>query len=126
MCTGVIAFDHLRIRIGVTSQDKVLYDVGTLKYPCHPFKKIDKALFQFSNEAAQACKVILDTVESALPNGLPQNVGSKLQETINKAVDLLPELWKLAGLPQEAILSYRRSLLHHWNLDTETTARIQK
>ncbi|PIA45475.1 hypothetical protein AQUCO_01700777v1 [Aquilegia coerulea] len=77
-------------------------------------------------EAAQACKVILDTVESALPNGLPQTFGSKLQETINKAVELLPELWKLAGLPQEAILSYRRALLHHWNLDTETTARIQK
>lgn len=45
---------------------------------------------------------------------------------MNKAVELLPELWKLADSPEEAILSYRRALLHPWNLDTETTARIQK
>ncbi|KAJ4954260.1 hypothetical protein NE237_011043 [Protea cynaroides] len=79
-------------------------------------------------EAAQSCKVILDIVESALPEGLPLNFGTdcKLQETLNKAVELLPELWKLAGFPNEAILSYRRALLHHWNLDVETTARIEK
>ncbi|KAK4586002.1 hypothetical protein RGQ29_023261 [Quercus rubra] len=79
-------------------------------------------------EAAQSCKVILDTVESALPEGLTENFASdcKLQETLNRAVELLPELWKLAGSPQEAILSYRRALLYHWNLDTETTAKIEK
>ncbi|KAK9083109.1 hypothetical protein Scep_029580 [Stephania cephalantha] len=79
-------------------------------------------------EAAQSCKVILDTVESALPDGMPENFGidCKLQETLNKAVELLPELWKLAGLPQEAILSYRRALLHYWNLDVKTAAKIQK
>ncbi|XP_048232942.1 protein NPGR2 isoform X2 [Ricinus communis] len=80
------------------------------------------------NEAAQSCKVILDIVETSLPEGLPENFAAdcKLQETINKAVELLPELWKLADSPREAIMSYRRSLLHHWNLDAETTARIQK
>ncbi|XP_042516700.1 protein NPGR2-like isoform X2 [Macadamia integrifolia] len=79
-------------------------------------------------EAAQSCKVILDTVESALPEGLPENFGTdcKLQETLNKAVELLPELCKLAGLSHEAILSYRRALLRRWNLGVETTARIQK
>ncbi|KAI3984734.1 hypothetical protein MKX01_039351 [Papaver californicum] len=79
-------------------------------------------------EAAQSCKIILDTVESALPEGLPENFGSdcKLQDTLNKAVELLPELWKLDGSPHEAISLYRRALLHQWNLDTETTARIQK
>ncbi|KAI3951122.1 hypothetical protein MKW98_028526 [Papaver atlanticum] len=79
-------------------------------------------------EAAQSCKIILDTVESALPEGLPENFGSdcKLQDTLSKAVELLPELWKLDDSPHEAISSYRRALLHHWNLDTETTARIQK
>ncbi|XP_043691830.1 protein NPGR2-like [Telopea speciosissima] len=79
-------------------------------------------------EAAQSCTVILDIVESALPEGLPENFHTdcKLQEALNKAVELLPELWKLAGFPNEAILSYRRALLHHWNLDVETTARIQK
>ncbi|GLU07779.1 hypothetical protein SLE2022_247260 [Rubroshorea leprosula] len=79
-------------------------------------------------EAAQTCKVIVDTVESSLPEGLPENFGadSKLKETLNKAVELLPELWKLGDCPLEAILSYRRALLHQWNLDAETFARIQK
>lgn len=79
-------------------------------------------------EAAQSCKVILDTIESALPDGVSEQFGidSKMQEIINKAVELLPELWKLAGFPQEAILSYRRALLHRWNLDSETATKIQK
>lgn len=79
-------------------------------------------------EAAQSCSVILDIVESSLPAGLPENFGAdcKLQETLNKAVELLPELWKLADSPREAVLSYRRALLHHWNLDAQTTAKIQK
>ncbi|EXB46747.1 Tetratricopeptide repeat protein 7B [Morus notabilis] len=79
-------------------------------------------------EAAQSCKIILDNVESALPEGLPENFTSdcKLQETLAVAVELLPELWKLAGSLPEAILSYRRALLYKWNLDNETTAKIQK
>lgn len=79
-------------------------------------------------EAAQSCNVILDIVESSLPEGLPENFGGdcKLQETLNKAVELLPELWKLADSPHEAILSYRQALLLNWNLDAVTTAKIQK
>lgn len=79
-------------------------------------------------EAAQPCKVILDIVESSQPGGLPENIGAgcKLQETLSKAVELLPDLWKLADCPTEAILSYRRALLHHWNLEPETVAKIQK
>ncbi|MED6188332.1 hypothetical protein PIB30_084960 [Stylosanthes scabra] len=79
-------------------------------------------------EAAQSCKVILDIVESSLPEGLPDNFGAecKLQETLSNAVELLPELWKLADCQREAILSYRRALLHEWNLDAETVAKIQK
>ncbi|XP_077250800.1 protein NPGR2-like [Tasmannia lanceolata] len=80
------------------------------------------------NEAAQSCKVILDTVESALPDGLPENfhTESKLKETLNKAIELLPELWKQTGFFHEAILSYRRALLSQWNIDSQTTAEIQK
>lgn len=79
-------------------------------------------------EAAQSCKVVLDIVESSLPEGIPENFGtdSKLQETINNAVELLPSLYQLADLPQEAILSFRRALLNHWNLNEETVAKIQK
>lgn len=70
----------------------------------------------------------MDVVESSLPDGFPENFGAecKIQETLAKAVELLPELWKLADCPSEAILSYRQALLHPWNLDTVTTARIQK
>lgn len=63
-----------------------------------------------------------------MPEGLPENISAdcKLQEILNKAVELLPELWKLAGASQDAILSYRRALIYRWNLDLETTAKIQK
>ncbi|XP_008438486.1 protein NPGR2-like [Cucumis melo] len=79
-------------------------------------------------EAAKSCKLILDTVESSFPEGLPENFANdcKLQETLTKAVDLLPELWKSAGSPQESILSYRRALLYQWNLEMEARARIEK
>lgn len=79
-------------------------------------------------EAAKLCKVILDTVESALPEGLPEDVltDSKLQEILNKSVELLPELWKLSGDPQEAIIAYRLALLYDWNLGTETKSKIEK
>lgn len=79
-------------------------------------------------ESAQTCKIILDLIESSLPEGLPGNFGSecKLQETVSKAVELLPELWKLADCPREVILSYRHALLHRWNVDAETTAKVQK
>lgn len=79
-------------------------------------------------DAAQTCQVILDIIESPVPEGLPENFGTecKLQETLSKAVELLPELWKLADCPREIILSYRHALLHQWNIDAETTAKIQK
>lgn len=68
------------------------------------------------------------TVESALPEGWPENFASdcKLHETVTNAVDLLSELWKLAGSPQDVISSFRKALLYHWNLDIEATARTQK
>ncbi|XP_060180779.1 protein NPGR2-like isoform X1 [Lycium barbarum] len=80
-------------------------------------------------EAAQSCTVLVDILESSLPAGLPETFAPtdcKLQETLSKAVELLPELCKLADAPREAIMSYRRALLHHWNLDIQTTAKIQK
>lgn len=44
----MIAFKSLRIRIGGSLQDQVLYDVGDLKTPCHPFRKMKDGLFGFS------------------------------------------------------------------------------
>lgn len=86
-----------------------------------------QALGRFE-EAAQSCQVILDTIESAIPEGLNERLSAnrKFQETLNKTVELLPELWKLTGSPHEAISSYRRALLYNWNLELETRARIEK
>ncbi|KAK4744133.1 hypothetical protein SAY87_010445 [Trapa incisa] len=48
MATAIQAFKNLRIRIGGSLQDQVVYDVGELKSPCHPFQKINGGLFGFS------------------------------------------------------------------------------
>ncbi|KAF8780537.1 hypothetical protein HU200_001670 [Digitaria exilis] len=79
-------------------------------------------------EAARQCSTILDIVESAVPEGLPSNLGNdcNLNETICRAVELLPDLWKLGGFPLETISSYRRALVTNWNLDAKTIAKIQK
>lgn len=78
-------------------------------------------------DAAQECKGILDNVDVVFPQGMPDSLGeSKFQETISNTVELLPELWKQAGLYHDAIHAYRRALLHHWNLNPECCARIQK
>ncbi|XP_048532688.1 protein NPGR2-like isoform X1 [Triticum urartu] len=79
-------------------------------------------------EAAQECSTILDVVESALPKGLPAKFGdgSNLNATIRSAVELLPELWKLADFPPKVLSSYRGALLSNWNLDAKAIGRIQK
>ncbi|PNT62948.1 hypothetical protein BRADI_4g09860v3 [Brachypodium distachyon] len=56
----------------------------------------------------------------------PPDIEQKLQETVNKSVELLPEAWKKAGSLQDALAAYRRALLSSWNLDEECTTRIQK
>ena len=76
-------------------------------------------------EAANQCKSVLDSVESIFQNGTP-DIEQKLQETVNKSVELLPEAWKHAGSYQEALASYRQALLSPWNLDDETRTRVQK
>lgn len=43
-----LAFKPLRIRIGGSLQDQVIYDVGNLKTPCRPFRKMNSGLFGFS------------------------------------------------------------------------------
>lgn len=78
-------------------------------------------------EAAQECKNVLDGVEKIFCNGIPEMmVDTRLQETVSRAVELLPELWKQAGCFQEAMSAYRSALLNQWNLDDDCCARIQK
>lgn len=78
-------------------------------------------------DAARECKSVLDTIESALPDGIPETWGEgKLQDTVAKSVELLPELYKSAGLYTDAIAAYRRALLGPWNLDSECSIRLHK
>ncbi|CAN0905698.1 Protein NPGR1 [Linum grandiflorum] len=78
-------------------------------------------------EAAKECKVILDIVEAALPNGMLQGIPmhNKLEETSHRALELLPVLWTKAGHLDDAIASYRRALLKSWNLDPWRLAKVQ-
>lgn len=48
LANAIQAFKPLRIRIGGSLQDRVLYDVEGLKLPCHPFQKQKGGLFGFS------------------------------------------------------------------------------
>ncbi|XP_076889647.1 protein NPGR1-like [Bidens hawaiensis] len=79
-------------------------------------------------EAAKECKMILDIVESALPNGMPESMfeDCKLQEMFHKALELLPKLWIEAAVLNEAIVAYRRALVKPWNLDPQRLSALQK
>ncbi|KAI7745915.1 hypothetical protein M8C21_005543 [Ambrosia artemisiifolia] len=79
-------------------------------------------------EAAKECKMILDIVESALPNGMPDSMPEdcKLQEMFHKALELLPVLWIEAGILNEAIVAYRRALVKPWNLNPQRLSALQK
>ncbi|KAH9617394.1 hypothetical protein KSS87_015479 [Heliosperma pusillum] len=78
-------------------------------------------------EAAGECKSVLDAIEKIFQYGIPDlQVDTRLQETVSKAVELFPELWKQAGCHNEAIDAYRRALLSQWNIDNDCCARVQK
>ncbi|KAK2660132.1 hypothetical protein Ddye_006665 [Dipteronia dyeriana] len=79
-------------------------------------------------EAAKECKTILDIVESALLDGMPESIGEdcKLQDMFHKALELLPHLSIKAGFLDEAIIAYRRALVKPWNLDAQKLASVQK
>ncbi|KAK9669202.1 hypothetical protein RND81_13G115300 [Saponaria officinalis] len=45
---AVQAFGHLRLRLGGSLEDRVVYDVPSVKLPCHPFLNQSHGLFGFS------------------------------------------------------------------------------
>lgn len=66
-------------------------------------------------------------MEKIFYHGIPDTmVDNRLQETVSRAVELLPDLCKQGGCYHEAISAYRRALLSQWNLDNNSCARIQK
>ena len=85
-------------------------------------------MLSYLPEAAKECRIIVDTVESALPKGMPEGIGEdcKLQEMFYKALELLPNLWIKAGFLDEAVTAYRRALIKPWNLETWRLASVQK
>ncbi|RZB57885.1 Heparanase-like protein 1 isoform D [Glycine soja] len=48
LAKAIQALRPLRIRLGGSLQDQVLYDVGSLKSPCHSLQKVKGGLFGFS------------------------------------------------------------------------------
>ena len=85
-------------------------------------------MLSYLPEAAKECRVILDTVESALPKGMPEGIGEdcKLQEMFHRALELLPNLWIKAGFLDEAVTAFRRALVKPWNLEQQRLAAVQK
>jgi hypothetical protein len=80
-------------------------------------------------EAASECKNLVDTMETAVPAGIPSTWGdTKVAEMVAKAVHLLPQLLlQQSGRTNEALSAYRRALRgFSWCLDVETQAVIQK
>ncbi|KAE9586849.1 hypothetical protein Lal_00004514 [Lupinus albus] len=79
-------------------------------------------------ESAKECRIILDIVGSAFPNGMPKGIGEdcKLQEMCHRALELLPNLWIKAGFLDEAVTAYRRALVKPWNLEQPRLAALQK
>lgn len=48
LAKAVQAFERLRIRVGGSLQDQVVYNVGDFSGPCHPFIRMKGGLFGFS------------------------------------------------------------------------------
>uniref|UniRef100_A0A0E0MIA0 Calmodulin-binding protein MPCBP n=1 Tax=Oryza punctata TaxID=4537 RepID=A0A0E0MIA0_ORYPU len=117
--------DKMPPKKGQTKSESGIENPATLVLEAIYLKSLSLQKLGKSTEAANQCKSVLDSVESMFQNG-PPDIEQKLQETINKSVELLPEAWKQAGSHQDALASYRRGLLSQWNLDDECCTRIQK
>ncbi|PHT46271.1 Heparanase-like protein 1 [Capsicum baccatum] len=48
LANSIQAFKHLRLRLGGSLQNRILYDVGNLESTCHPFTEQEDGLFGFS------------------------------------------------------------------------------
>lgn len=79
-------------------------------------------------DAAEECRIIIDIVESAWPNGVPEGTSEecKLIDMFHSALEYLPNLWMRSGCFEDAIIAYRRALARPWNLDSQRSANLQK
>ncbi|KAJ4834126.1 hypothetical protein Tsubulata_012611 [Turnera subulata] len=110
--SGYLNYEEARALLG-----RLEYQKGNIEAALHVFEGIDIA------SVTSKMKVSLSR---RCEQNRRRSQNCKLREVLDKAVELLPELWKLARAPQEAILSYRRALIYHWNLEIETKAKLEK
>ncbi|KAG2407771.1 Heparanase-like protein [Vigna angularis] len=68
---AIQALKPLRIRVGGSLQDQLLYEVGSLKSPCHPFQKMKGGLFGFSKGCLQMNRAIVTFGLNALKGRHP-------------------------------------------------------
>lgn len=83
--------------------------------------------FSFS-DAARECKLVLDTMETAIPAGLPEEWGkTRITDMLSKSVKLLPEILLEMGRDYDAMFAYRRSLLRFsWCLSSQDLVHVMK
>jgi len=79
-------------------------------------------------DATRECKLVLDTMEAAIPAGLPDEWGrTRMADMLSQSVQLLPELLISTGNTSEAMVAYRRSLLRFsWCLSSPDLVHIMK
>ncbi|KAE8804152.1 tetratricopeptide repeat protein 7A [Hordeum vulgare] len=82
-------------------------------------------LYPEMTDAAEECKTIIDIVESAWLNGVPEGT-SKECKMIEMFHSTLPKLWMRSGCFEEAFIAYRIALVRPWNLDSQRSANLQK
>lgn len=80
------------------------------------------------SDATRECKLVLDTMETATPAGLPDEWGNtRIAQMLSKSVKLLPEILLEMDRTSDAVVAYRRSLLRFsWCLDSHDLVHIMK
>ena len=81
-----------------------------------------------SADATRECKLVLDTMETATPAGLPDEWGrTRIADMLSNSVKMLPEILLQMGETSEAMVAYRRSLLRFsWCLSSHDLVHIMK
>ncbi|XP_024360394.1 protein NPG1 isoform X1 [Physcomitrium patens] len=78
-------------------------------------------------DAANECKVVLDLMEEAFPEGMPSTWGDeKIAMLVNKMSILHPQLLAQEGRNDRAVPAYRQALLSTWGPNEDTHAALQK
>ncbi|KAG0612639.1 hypothetical protein M758_6G043200 [Ceratodon purpureus] len=80
------------------------------------------------SDAVRECKLMLDSMESAIPAGLPEEWGkTKVADMLSNSVRLLPEILLEMGRVSDAMFAYRRSLLRFsWCLSAPDLVHVMK